>query len=420
MTEPIEESVTPGLQQHPAGDRPTDHKEQRELPSWLTQDTTRKDGPLYLPEHVIAMTEQRLGGEEILKDVREVRVYNGVLPCEIEAWNNGSTHERIRTIGDDFVYKNGTVLAIAQFSGPRRRREYQIMLSKYVETLRKTKGKDITIFYEDKDNDPRASAKLYQQYAETLTDKIIELIGQGEVSKPTIPSVVFNVGNNSNNFVKDCKIIREITDNYHLIQLLTYNKKEIVSCNGLTGDLIYKVLDNILAAYNARAEQTTQQETQEVHMYITVPGPGFKKEMKLHDIFIPGSSKEQSELKRAGIGEVVSVHNTINDIEARRETRLNVYYGTTVDVTDPYQLQVKELMLPAFSSSFLDNIIKDTAEIVRRAKRSYHAITPRLGIVGYVTSTPLQTDFDGRQTSDLKGRENATKIILSVMNNYQK
>ena len=214
--------------------------------------------PIFSTQDVLKYAEQRLFGLNVRpNDVGEIRLYNGFLPSEVVARvqneNNkwvSSTEFPIEVLQGNQrepIYfsksaeKQRGILHIPQYSGFGRRRRYETMIEKYIETS----AREIGFHSLDVDAGARRTNIQYDNFAYDFVKRLFE---QGVMEG--IDDIVIGP---LEEVAKQTRVVDIHKNEYLDAQAVVIGERKLLNIGYVYADQAGIILDKMLREYEARA-----------------------------------------------------------------------------------------------------------------------------------------------------------------------
>ena len=346
--------------------------------------------PIFSREQTIKYAETRLFGINVRPDeVSGIKIYNGMLPSELEALLTGSVSRVIQDNGREPIYFSSGTLHIPQYSGFGRRKRYEEMVFAYL------KAKQSQLKFESLERNGEADRTdiFYDNHA---YDFVKEMFSSG---RPRLSTIVFGP---LPAVAKQSKVISQYTHEYLDSQVIEVGGHHVLNVGYVYADQAGIILDKMTRKFEAHARE--QGIKMPVSVYL------FGRVGSLHDtvprdsIVVPTAILDENDLleKRHSL---YPIHNTLaqRNSTARINLNVNSVMGETREILELAQRQ---------GCISVDMEIREAVESVNKARRRYQHLDLRFGFAGYVSDLPLQGDTLAEELTSDQGEQEAVKLIV--------
>ena len=346
--------------------------------------------PIFSREQTIKYAETRLFGINVRPDeVSGIKIYNGMLPSELEALLTGSVSRVIQDNGREPIYFSSGTLHIPQYSGFGRRKRYEEMVFAYL------KAKQSQLKFESLERNGEADRTdiFYDNHA---YDFVKEMFSSG---RPRLSTIVFGP---LPAVAKQSEVTTTYANEYLNSQVVEVGNQRVLNVGYVYADQAGIILDKMTRKFEAHARE--QGIKMPVSVYL------FGRVGSLHDtvprdsIIVPTAILDENDLleKRHSL---YPIHNTLAQRNSTAGINLNVnsVMGETREILELAQGQ---------GCISVDMEIREAVESVNKARRRYQHLDLRFGFAGYVSDLPLQGDTLAEELTSDKGEQEAVRLIL--------
>ena len=363
--------------------------------------------PIFSTQDVVKYAEQRLFGLNVRpKDVGEIRLYNGFLPSEVvavvqaEGSDGFSLNEPPIEVlqgnqREPIYFSPGGILHIPQYSGFGRRRRYEMMIEKYIETS----AREIGFHSLDVDAGARRTNIQYDNFAYDFVKRLFEqgmMVGINDIVIGPLEEVA-----------KQSRRVIDVQQSEYLdTQVVELEGKKVLNIGYVYADQAGIILGKMLREYEARAREDWEKKEVNVLMFGRVGG--LQEEMRRGGLVFPCGIIDSIDLER-NHAFVYPMHNVL--LREGDTAGLNLNVATTIEETVEQLLLAKEL-----GCSCVEMETRETVEAINRARRRYEGkLNIHFGFVGHVSDVPLRGDTLATELSSHEGEERAVARIVDYL-----
>ena len=362
--------------------------------------------PIFSTQDVVKYAEQRLFGLNVRpKDVGEIRLYNGFLPSEVvavvqaEGSDGFSLNEPPIEVlqgnqREPIYFSPGGILHIPQYSGFGRRRRYEMMIEKYIETS----AREIGFHSLDVDAGARRTNIQYDNFAYDFVKRLFE---QGVMEG--IDDIVIGP---LEEVAKQTRVVDIHKNEYLDAQAVVIGERKLLNIGYVYADQAGIILDKMLREYEARARIEGAKKEVTILMFGRVGG--LEEGIKRGEVVFPCGIIDGIDLER-NHPFVYPIHNVL--VREGDTTGWNLNVATTIEETVEQLLLAKEL-----GCSCVEMETRETVEAINRARRRYEGkLNIQFGFVGHVSDVPLRGDTLATELSSHEGEERAVARIVDYL-----
>lgn len=351
--------------------------------------------PIFTREEIVRYAETRLFGKNVTpKMVSHIRLYNAVLPSELEQFlnaENGSAERVVQDSGREPLWYTSGKLHIPQYSGFGRRRRYEAMIQAYVHTQERY----LTFESLERNHHERTTNIYYDNFA---YDFVKDQFMQKEMN--SINTIIIGP---TAAVAQQASVLQRKPCEYLDSQLLVVGEQTIFNMGYVYADQAGIILDKTLREYEALARK--EKNPRQISIYMFGRVGGLKPEMRRQEMVLPHGIIDDVDLTQ-GRALVYPMHNILAPSSAISNVIVNV--PTVIGETRGQLEQARDNGAIAVEME-----TREAVEAINRARRRYQGkLQIQFGFAGYISDLPLQSDTLALELNSNEGEQAVVAHIL--------
>ncbi len=362
--------------------------------------------PIFTPEQAVKYAENRLFGKNVgPEEVTQIRLYNGILPSELEEMLHQDYAEEPLRVNQEngrepiYLTSNGA-LHIPQYSGFGRRKRYEEMIRAYLNvSKRPMEFTSLEVGEEE-----RRTNIAYDNFAYDFVTglfvpdkKYRRVLNIHDIRN--IDTIIFGRTKAVSN---QAEITSLGQSDYLRAQLIRAHDKIVLNVDEVYADQAGIIIDKMLREYEALARKEGKRREISIFMFGRVGG--LDEKLQRHDLVFPTGFIDDVDLQE-GIYREYPMHNVLAEGGAVSfNLNVNSVLGETRE-----QLELARNL----GCASVEMETREAVESINRARRRYRDhLSIRFGFVGYVSDCPLKGDTLAEEMDSDKGEQEAVGRIL--------
>ncbi len=346
--------------------------------------------PIFSREQTIKYAQTRLFGRNVTPDeVSSIKLYNGMLPSELEALLPGSSSRVIQDNGREPIYFSSGTLYIPQYSGFGRRRRYEEMIRAYA------RARESPLEFESLEREGKAHQTdiFYDNHAYNFVK------GMFLSERQEITTIIFGP---LDAVAAQSRVRERFPQEYVDAQVVQIAEKVALNIGYVYADQAGIIIDKMTRQFEARAREQDTRTPFSIYMFGRVGA--LHDNLERHTVVFPTAIIDEIDL-HDGRNNQYPIHNVL--ARARNNFGLNLNVRSVIGET-------KELLESARGHGCMcvDMEIREAVESVNKARRRYDHLKLRFGFAGYVSDMPLKGDTLAEELKSDRGEQDAVRVIV--------